>query len=103
MPALNRWRRNHANLVVAETTPIRGMGTWSACACRLADPETIVRVSGKFRLLTEAQAAADELVRTEFEHVCSHACGEWTRRIGRAGVNDRTAEDRRRTSYYRWD
>jgi hypothetical protein len=79
--ALSRWRRQHFPRMIAETMPLRGLGTWTACAYREAQPATMVRAPTAFSLLTEAQAAADDLVRTTFGHVCSLECGQWTRRL----------------------
>ncbi len=78
---LSKWRRLHYPGMVAETSPMPGISTWTACAYRTARKEAHVRAPVKFTHLTEAQAAADELVRTTFGHVCVLECGQWTRRM----------------------
>ena len=77
---LSEWRRLHYPGLVAETSPIPGISTWTACAYRQARKAGCVRVPVKFTHLTVAQAAADDLVRTTFGHVCVLECGQWTRR-----------------------
>jgi hypothetical protein len=58
-----------------------GISTWTACAYREVRKTRSVRVPGTFTHLTAAQAAADDLVRTTFGHVCVLECGQWTRRM----------------------
>jgi hypothetical protein len=58
-----------------------GIGTWTACAHREASDAGVVCAPLPFTHLTAAQAAADDLVRTVFGHVCVLECGQWTRRL----------------------
>ena len=74
------WRRLHGGNIIAEASPVRGMGTWAVSAYRTnwdADP---VHGTGSFSLLRDAHEAADELVRTHFHHTCrTGVCGKWLR------------------------
>jgi hypothetical protein len=88
---LSKWRRHHYHGVVAEASPLAGIGTWSACAYRETAKAGMVHAPTRFTLLTDAQAAADALVRTSFGHTCVLECGVWTRRVtSRAGQRRRS-------------
>ena len=63
MSQLRSWQRRHGR-VVAEVSPVPGMGTWEACARLLDPPETQREVGLQFSLLTDAQDAADVLARS---------------------------------------
>jgi hypothetical protein len=77
---LSKWRRLHYPGLVAETSPVPGIGTWIACAYRQVREADAVCAPAPFTHLTAAQATADDLVRTMFGHVCVLECGQWTRR-----------------------
>jgi len=79
--AAHAWRRLHAGDLIAEVVMVRGMGLWHVAAYRVGDDGKDVTSSGRsFTLLTEAHAAADELVRSHFDHVCeTGVCGRWLR------------------------
>jgi hypothetical protein len=81
MSGLSTWRRHHFPRLVAEITPVRGIGTWTASAYRENDTSTVVRAPTQFALLTEAQKWADDTVHTAFGHTCALECGQWTRRM----------------------
>jgi hypothetical protein len=69
------WRRHHDENIVAEVTPVQGIGTWRACARRMSESHEAER--GAFDLLVEAQLAADQLTHAKFGHVCDRRCGFW--------------------------
>ena len=75
---LRMWRRKHSANIVAEVTPVSGMGTWSACVWRAPDDAHRTDTGRHFSLLTEAHQAADELAAVTFEHHCDTVCGQWT-------------------------
>ena len=77
MSQLRTWQRRHAERVVAEVSPVPGMGTWEACARLIAPPGTAREVGLHFSLLTDAQDAADVLARAMVPHQCDASCGEW--------------------------
>jgi len=76
MSQLRSWQRRHRR-VVAEVSPVPGMGTWEACARLLDPPETQREVGLQFSLLTDAQDAADVLARTMVRHECDSTCEQW--------------------------
>lgn len=78
MSQLRTWQRRHAERVVAEVTPVPGMGTWEACARLLDPPGTVRQVGLQFSLLTDAQDAADVLARAMVGHDCDASCTPWT-------------------------
>lgn len=56
------------------------MGVWRISAYRVERQESDLRVGRAFSFLTDAHAAADELVQREFTHVCdAGVCGRWLR------------------------
>jgi hypothetical protein len=78
MSQLRTWQRRHAERVVAEVSPVPGMGTWEACARLLGDPQTVREVGLHFSMLTEAQEAADVLARAMVPHQCGATCEPWS-------------------------
>ena len=76
MSQLRTWQRHHGS-VVAEVSPVPGMGTWEASARLLDPPETERQVGLQFSLLTDAQDAADVLARAMTRHECDGACEQW--------------------------
>ena len=76
MSQLRTWQRRHGR-VVAEVSPVPGMGTWEASARLLDPPETERQVGLQFSLLTDAQDAADVLARAMIRHDCDGACEPW--------------------------
>jgi hypothetical protein len=77
MSELRTWQRLHAQQVVAEVSPVPGMGTWEACARVLASGAER-HVGLHFSLLTEAQDAADVLARAMVPHECGAGCEQWS-------------------------
>ena len=77
MSQLRTWQRRHADQVVAEVSPVPGMGTWEACA-RILSSGAERHVGLHFSLLTDAQDAADILARAMAPHDCDAACEQWT-------------------------
>jgi hypothetical protein len=73
---LRVWQRRHATGVVAQVTPVPGMGTWDVCAWHEADREDL-RTAGRFGVLSDAMAAADDLAIASAVHACSAECGRW--------------------------
>jgi len=74
------WRRLHGGDIIAEASPVRGMGTWTVSAYRTNPNADSVYGSGSFSLLRDAHQAADELIRTHFHHTCeTGVCGKWLR------------------------
>jgi hypothetical protein len=85
---LHRWRRRHGAGIVAQVTPIEGIGQWDVSAWLVRDPSAVVATSRKIGLLMSAQAAADHLARTAFDHTCHlDGCGDW---MVWPSLNDRT-------------
>jgi hypothetical protein len=75
---LHTWRRQHGPDIVAEVSPIKGLGQWDACAWLVKDPSAVAKSPRKIAALMSAQAAADHLARTTFDHTCDpHGCGDW--------------------------
>jgi len=74
---LRSWRRRHGEHVVAEVTPVPGMGVWQPWAC--CGPDGLDRrpYQRHFSLLTEAQKAADVMASELFPHRCNGQCGPW--------------------------
>jgi hypothetical protein len=75
---LRVWQRRHSKPIVAEVTPVSGMGTWEACAWPADDRHRAQQVGRQFSLLTDAQAAADTTARRMVPHDCNLDCGPWT-------------------------
>ena len=75
------WRRLHGGDLIAEVVSVRGMGMWRVQAYRVDDKDRdVTTVSRTYSLLTEAHAAADDLVRSAFAHTCkAGVCGRWLR------------------------
>ena len=74
------WRRLHDGFLIAEASPVRGMGSWRVSAYPTANNSEVVHEQQAFSLLREAHAAADELVRRHFHHTCrTGVCGRWLR------------------------
>jgi len=56
------------------------MGLWRVSAYRVKNSAGALHTGRAFSLLTDAHAAADELVQHEFTHVCrTGVCGRWLR------------------------
>jgi hypothetical protein len=76
---LHTWRRQHGPDLVAQVTPVEGLGTWDASAWPVSAPADVARSPRKIADLVSAQATADHLVRRTFDHTCDlHTCGDWT-------------------------
>jgi hypothetical protein len=74
------WRRLHDGVLIAEASPVRGMGSWRVSAYPTANSTEAVHEQQAFSLLREAHAAADELLRRHFQHTCrTGVCGRWLR------------------------
>ena len=72
--ALRRWWRTHGPDLRAHVDPADDarwiVSIWRGDTC-------LHQKRRRFRLLTDAHAAADALLREEFGHECDRACGEW--------------------------
>jgi hypothetical protein len=74
------WRRLHGGRLIAEVCRVEGMGSWLAAAYSARNDSDLVRIPQSFSVLTEAQRAADNLVRESFKHSCrTGECGRWLR------------------------
>lgn len=74
------WRRLHDGILIAEASPVRGMGSWRVSAYPTANNTEVVHEQQAFSLLREAHEAADQLVRRHFHHTCrTGVCGRWLR------------------------
>jgi hypothetical protein len=71
------WHRRHAPDIIAEVTPVMGMGTWDVGIFRETNPAA-TRAGGRFGLLTDAHQAADAMVWAVYQHTCDPTCGVWT-------------------------
>jgi hypothetical protein len=78
MSQLRTWHRRHSARILAEVSPVPGMGTWEASARLLGPPATQREVGLHFSLLTDAQEAADVLARAMLPHQCGGLCEQWT-------------------------
>jgi hypothetical protein len=76
MVELRIWQRRHVTGVVAEVTPVAGIGTWEACAWHEPDRAGVL-AGGPVGLLSDAMAAADALAITSAGHTCDARCGKW--------------------------
>jgi hypothetical protein len=76
MVELRIWQRRHATGVVAEVTPVAGIGTWEVCAWHEPDRGG-VSAGRRFGLLSDAMAAADALAIASAGHTCDEKCGKW--------------------------
>ena len=75
---LHTWRRQHGPDLIAEVTPLEGLGTWDASAWLATNPTVVARSPRKIVDLISAQATADQLARQTFDHTCNpHTCGDW--------------------------
>jgi hypothetical protein len=75
--ALRAWRRFHAGGIVAAVDPV--VDLWQPSVWLASDPRPSVRESHRLPFLQSAQAAADDLARSAFDHQCEpQMCGEWT-------------------------
>lgn len=80
VPMTYVWRRLHSGNIIAEASPIRGIGTWHVSAYRTSANEEAAHSPDSFSLLRDAHRSADELVRTHFQHTCrTGECGRWLR------------------------
>lgn len=70
------WQRRHGDDIIAEVTPVMGIGTWDVNVCRQPGSREL-RTGGRFGLLTDAHHAADALVWAAFQHTCDSRCGVW--------------------------
>ena len=74
------WRRLHDNDLIAEASPVRGMGAWRVSAYPTLNNNEGVYAQQAFSLLRDAHAAADDLLRRHFRHTCrTGVCGRWLR------------------------
>ena len=74
------WRRLHDGHLIAQASPLAGMGSWRVSAYRTTNDADSAHAPGSYSLLREAHHAADELVRAHFSHTCrTGVCGRWLR------------------------
>jgi hypothetical protein len=74
------WRRLHDGHLIAQASPLAGMGSWRVSAYRTTNDADSAYAPGSYSLIREAQHAADELVRVHFSHTCrTGVCGRWLR------------------------
>ena len=74
------WRRLHDGHLIAQASPLAGMGSWRVSAYRTTSDADAAHAPGAYSLIREAQHAADELVRVHFSHTCrTGVCGRWLR------------------------
>jgi hypothetical protein len=74
------WRRLHDGDLIAQASPLAGMGSWWVSAYRTTNAADSAHGAGSYSLLREAQHAADDLVRLHFLHTCrTGVCGRWLR------------------------
>jgi hypothetical protein len=74
------WRRLHDGQLIAQVSRLEGIGSWLVSACSSRSDGNLVRIARSFSLLTDAQRAADNLVRDSFSHTCrTGECGRWLR------------------------
>jgi len=85
--ALRTWQRQHAGGILTEVAPVLGIGTWKVCAKTTTVPERVESVDQSFTLLIDAHAAADDLARDVFQHVCDSRCSEWRQEERRTTTN----------------
>ena len=76
MVELRMWQRRHGPDLVAEVTPVPGMGNWDVCMWREPNRQD-VRQGASFGFLTDAMQAADALVAVSTGHSCDESCGNW--------------------------
>jgi len=59
---------------------LEGIGSWLVSAYSARSDANLVRIARSFSLLTDAQRAADNLIRDNFGHTCrTGECGRWLR------------------------
>jgi hypothetical protein len=75
MAELRVWQRRHGDDIVAEVSPVQGMGTWDICAWR--EPDRRETRGGRFGWLADAHHGADTLAQLTFDHRCDSRCGVW--------------------------
>jgi hypothetical protein len=80
MNTLRTWRRYHSGDIIAQVTPVEGIGTWEASTWLVAEPSKVERAPRSLSMLTEAQSVADALATTAFDHQCTATCGKWLAR-----------------------
>ena len=74
------WRRLHDGSIIAQASPVPGMGSWRVSAYRTTEDADVVHDPRAFSLLREAHQAADALVQEHFAHKCrTGVCGRWLR------------------------
>jgi hypothetical protein len=74
------WRRLHGGNLIAQASPLPGMGSWRVSAFRTTSDADAAYEPRTFSLLREAHHEADELVRGHFAHTCrTGVCGRWLR------------------------
>jgi hypothetical protein len=75
MTQLRLWRRRHSQNIIAEATPVAGMGSWEVSVWQKGVRKT--NGGRQFSLLTDAHTAADGLAAVTFGHQCDAGCGPW--------------------------
>jgi hypothetical protein len=66
--------------LIAEVTPVRGMGSWRVTAYRTVSSTDAAYEPRAFTMLRNAHDAADELLCQHFLHACAiGVCGRWLR------------------------
>ena len=74
------WRRLHGGQLIGQVSRIEGIGSWLVTAFSTRNDAGLVRIARSFSMLTDAQRAADSLVRDSFGHACrTGECGRWLR------------------------
>jgi len=72
------WRRLHDGHIIAQASPVTGMGSWRVSAYRATNEVESAHEPRAFSLLREAHLCADELVERHFSHTCrTGVCGRW--------------------------
>jgi hypothetical protein len=69
------WRRRHSQDIIAEVTPVAGIGSWRVSVWQKAAGKT--NADCHFSLLTDAQGAGVTLALITFGHRCDADCGQW--------------------------
>ena len=71
------WRRHHGSAIVAQVSSL-ALGRWDVSAWKAIEPSAAARSPRQMTVLMSAQAAADHLARTVFQHRCDlDGCGDW--------------------------
>jgi hypothetical protein len=75
---LHVWQRQHSQTIVAEVTPVVGIGSWEVSVWQ--EPDATRSRTNNYRyysFLIDAYIGADTLAAVTFGHRCDHTCGVW--------------------------